>query len=350
MSSKVKENPGRIKPLSRFEEHFDLMPPTELLDTNSVEDSSIMETKRIKEKHRQKRIIPPYTLTPLHNIEPLKITTKSHEKIPSNNSYSPVSPISPSMQLSPGTADRVQINPYADSNQENNVSSIMTMSNSKNLSKEINNESYSNSTSRRNYSTTSKLDLNSFKKGNLLQQHQQQQQPTSPKPRNGVRVKYTRTSLNRAEIIIKRYTSWENFLSILSMWIADIVRISIMSQKSSGNFTKMGKSEALNKQQQQISGYMKNLTSSLEENKDFGQRLKSQLPLLEKFRKECHAHIKTLLNRPDLNLEEFLKQAQVTANLMAQLKTTCDEARRTIDKGLPLTNDPWLANLCMYFK
>jgi hypothetical protein len=57
-------------------------------------------------------------------------------------------------------------------------------------------------------------------------------------------------------------------------------------------------------------------------------------------------HIKGLKSSPDLALDEFLRRAEVTANLMIQLNKSCKEARRTIEKGAQLTNDPWLTNLC----
>jgi hypothetical protein len=356
MSLRTKEQLAKIKPLSRFVEHFDLMPPTELLDEPSIEDSSI-ETKSKKKDKAQKKMTPLYALAPSFNKRPSKLSIKLAEQIPSNTTYSPVSPISPisptnyTMELPlPGTVGRTQSNLSASSHQETLISDqeinvvdsiILNTSNSTNLPKITSSPSPSHSTSRNNFQTASRLDLNSFKQGTLLPKSQQ---PTSPRPSGG-RVKYTRTSLNRGEVIIKRHESWDRFLSLISTWIADIVRLSIKSQKSSGNFMKASKSEMVSKQQ----GNTADL-ASLEEKKNFSQRLKVQLPILEKFRKECHAYIKTLKNRPDLNLEEFLKRAEITANLMAQLKTACEEARRTIEKGAQLTNDPWLVNLCMYEK
>jgi hypothetical protein len=304
MSLRTKEELAKIKPLSRFVEHFDLMPPTELLDASSIEEGP---TKKI---------------TPLYALNP------SVHKESANSAYSPTS-YTMERHVSSTSHNNIQGDPSTVSYLTSNVDPIASSSTS--LPKIRNSPSSSQPASRR-YKTTNGLDLNLFKQGMLVSK--------STLPRPGSHVKSTSTSLNRAEVIIKRYESWDTFLSLICTWISDTVRLSIKSQKSSGNLMKASKSEGLNKQQ----GYTADLASM----KDFSQRLKVQIPILEKFRKECQMHLKTLKNRPDLNIQEFLKRAQVTVNLMTQLKAACEEARRTIEQGSQLTNDPWLANLCRY--
>ncbi len=191
-----------------------------------------------------------------------------------------------------------------------------------------------------------------------IPKHQQQQDQIFPPPPTGNTKKKLggRISLNRAEVIIKRYESWNRFIAILCSWINDIAKLSIKSGKSHQSIFRDNKKTSKvkgndnnnNESTNGLHATMNGSTADLAlQGQKFGRYLQSEhIPILEKFKKESNSHIKNLKSRPELNLQEFFKRAEVTASLISQLTKTCKEARRAIEKNGQIVNDPWLINLC----
>ncbi|KAI8339319.1 hypothetical protein BD560DRAFT_412675 [Blakeslea trispora] len=153
---------------------------------------------------------------------------------------------------------------------------------------------------------------------------------------------------NRAEIIIRRYEYWSKFITALSSWISNLIKQTTQSERTFDHL-KLFPSNSVSTGNQSIHGIhqaLSDFTSDLAtQERDFGQQLKGFLPVLESYRRDCLATIKQLKNRSDLNMEELVKRAGLTGNLIAQLKRVCHDARLAIEKGTPITSDPWLANL-----
>lgn len=163
---------------------------------------------------------------------------------------------------------------------------------------------------------------------------------------------------------MKRYDSWSKFIILLSLWLAELLKLSSQSEKSYHSLLRSdskisflsNKSNNNNDTTQGLFITLHGFTKDLAQQElNFGKSLQKQhLPLLAKLKKECLTAMKSLKLRGDLNLEEYLKRAEVTASLIAQLSKCCKEARRcTIEKGgggqMMTNSDPWLVNLCKYF-
>lgn len=359
MSQKTKAELSMIKPLSRFVEHFDLMPPTELLDTSSIEipDEPL-------EQQSKKPISPLYALpNGVQRKYPSNLSIKSAEPFQTSGTmYSPTSPttdirdysrnipLSPTMESSPSTSQipsdllksvkRSQSNP-ANSSTTNLINDMkktsdptVTMTNMASLPSK---EAFANTVVVPSKNNNMKISISAVNNDYI-----------SPSPGKS---KFSRTSLNKADIIIKRYDAWSKFLTLIISWAGEVSRLSLQSERSFSSLlketrfsnTKGSNIDSANGIHATIHGFTMDL--ALQE-QQFGHRLKEHVPILETFKKECTMHTKGLKSRSDLALDEFLRRAEVTASLMVQLNKTCKEARRTIEKGVQLTNDPWLTNLC----
>lgn len=288
-----------IKSQSRFVEHFDMMPPTELLDTIIGEEKE-KQQRESGDNNGDRRVKKP---TPLYSL-PLNSSNSATRSV----LYSPTSPTSPKPII-------------FDTSISHDIPNVPSAANIK-------------------------MAGNNSPLPNIQQQQElQHHNPTSTTAKK-------LHSLNRADIIIKRYESWSKFILLLYSWINEIARISIQSERSyqtlldNDKFSNLkgNNIETANGIHANMHGFTMDL--ALQEQK-FGRNLQAeQLPILEKFKKECHFNIKSLKSRLELGLEEFLKRAELTANLITQLNKTCKEARRTIEKGAQVMNDPWLVNLC----
>ncbi|KAL7310243.1 hypothetical protein PS15m_009765 [Mucor circinelloides] len=338
MSLRAKAELARFKPLSRFVEHFDLMPPTELLDTSSVE---LPVDEPSEQPNSQK---PLYALP--HGLQrkyPTSLSIQSAAE-PSALMYSPTSPTADIRDYSrnmPSSAAQQQQGPldllkYVGRSQSNpvNVPSSQSITNKASDPSVV--------TMTKAASATPEPVL-----ANTVIVPSKYDNYTSS---TSGKSKLSRASLNRADIIIKRYDAWSKFLTLIIAWVSEISRLSLHSERSFSSLLKESRFsnlkgsniESANGIHATIHGFTVDL--ALQE-QQFGHRLKEHVPILEKFKKECTTHQKGLKSRPDLALDEFLRRAEVTASLMAQLNKTCKEARRTIEKGVHLTTDPWLANL-----
>lgn len=285
------------KPQSRFIEHFDMMTPNKLLNTIIAEEKEQHDSRNSDTCKQAKKPTPLYALSERPVL------------------YSLASPTSPTLPTSPALLET-------------------------RLSHDI-----SNATITAPNMDTIKITGNRSSLTKTQKERDEHHQGTTPA---SIKLR----SLNRADIIIKRYESWNNLIILIQSWINEISRLSIQSEKSyktllqNDRFSNLkGNSvEAANGIHAAMHGFTMDLAS--QEHK-FGRLLQDeQLPVLEKFKKECHIVTKSLKNRLDLGLEEFLKRAELTASLISQLNKTCKEARRTIEKGSQVINDPWLVNLC----
>jgi hypothetical protein len=405
---------GTIKPLSRFVEHFDMTPPTELLDIINEEDEKQLVEEQLQQQQPQQKkeqqeqqqqqqegngSIETKKPTPLYALP-------SFNRQKSNNSMSLSSTTNISTNLNVSSVPTASagggIRSYVDRNNNNKSPPPVRLHSDdligRNLSKSKSspllapqpvasrgNPTPSTSTARNDnkpktrsvilggnnrvsVSNASSITASTTSGSNNNNNKQQQQQEyynaisssksTLTSNGGGSTKKILRgRGLNRADIIMKRYESWVKFITMLSLWISDIAKHSNQSEKSfqsllrdnkfSNFITTTGTDiDAANGFHATMHGFTTDL--ALQEQK-FGRSLqKEHLPILEKFKKECTLIIKSLKSRPDLNLEEYFKRAEVTASLISQLTKSCKEARRTIEKdGIQvMTNDPWLVNLC----
>ena len=314
-----------IKPPSRFVEHFDTIPPTELLNVLGEEEDRPhpIDTKKN---------------TPLYALPPASLRRTSTGDVFYSPEQSPtdmeISPMSPSSRKS-YLGRNLEIVSTTSSLKQDSIKSVsVDAEKTTHLSPDIIHTIISN--------------------GNLSNQQQQPEDPIfSPTIPMGARKKLKGVSLNRAELIIKRYNSWYKFIGLLAAWMNEIARLSIQAEKSYRSMNKesrfpLFKGYSTDASTNGIQATMHGFTADLAlQEQKFGRFLQTEhIPILEKYKKECTLSVKTLKSRPDLNMEEFLKRAGVTANLISQLTKSCKEARNTIEKGAPVVQDPWLVNLC----
>lgn len=336
MSLRTKAELARYKPLSRFVEHFDLMPPTELLDTSSVE---LPAEEPLQQPNSSKK--PLYALPPgIQRKYPSNLSIQSATTAAAAPMYSPTSPTTDIRDYSAtqqGPFDllksvgRSQSQPTNVPVSSSDPSSVATMTKAASPPPET--------------TALANTVVAPLPKDNSTY--------TSPAAGSG-KSKLSRASLNRADIIIRRYDAWSKFLTLIIAWVSEVSRLSAQSERSFSSLLKKehrfshlqtSNIESANGIHATILGFTVDLAS---QEQQFGHRLKEHVPILEKFKKECATHQKGLKSRTDLALDEFLRRAEVTASLMAQLNKACKEARRTIEKGAHLTSDPWLVNLCKY--
>lgn len=369
-----------IKPLSRFVEHFDMMPPTELLDMIGVEEQQQQQQEQEqqqKNKDKNKNYNKP---TPLYALSGFSKRNSSNSmNSPEQTSMSslpygatsPISPTSPKRRsylvdrnASPTVPDSpIPSTPpiishksnssFSSSNynetviKNNNNKSTTTKDPEAEINKSVENANEITATDILNKIVVAS---NSSKLSNISkhpQKKQQQDQIFATLPTGNTKDKLGgRASLNRAEIIIKRYESWNKFIVLLCNWMNDIAKHSIKSDKS--NYSIFRDNKPTKPKNDDTANGLHGSTADLAlQGQKFGRHLQNEhIPILVKFKKECISHIKNLKSRPELNLEEFFKRAEVTASLISQLTKTCKEARRTIEKNGQVNSDPWLINLC----
>lgn len=163
----------------------------------------------------------------------------------------------------------------------------------------------------------------------------------------------TRRQLNFAGIYIQRYDSWYQFLTHVLGWLNEIIRTTSQSERMFQSFLKEAKwmhKDKENSSAKEVHHLVHGFTTDLaQQEQQFVKMLKKHVPGLEALKKECATQIKKIKSRSDLSQEELLRRAEVTVQYMSQLTKMCKEARRTIEKGAQLTSDPWLANLCKVY-
>lgn len=281
-----KENITTVRPRSRFIEHFDIIPPAELLDTM---DDREEEEKGEEEEERQRVYL---SADEKLGKKPTPLYGLSTSRLADNHLfYSPT----------PSTTH-----------------STLSLSASKvsNKRKPINATTISSGTS-----------------------------TTGP-----IKSDKKLRSLNKADVIIKRYESWYKFIVLFISWLSEIERLCSQSKRTYQLLSDTSSKSSSNKSVNDIQATLYSFTTdlALQEQKLAQVIQNKHLPSLEQFRKQCNYNIKSLKNQFGLGLEEFLKRAEVTASFMAQLAQACKDARGTIENGAQVTNDPWLVNLCKY--
>ncbi|GAN06450.1 fragile histidine triad protein [Mucor ambiguus] len=352
---KIKCDNSRVfKPLSRFVEHFDLMPPTELLDTSSVE-LPVDEPPEQPNSTKQ----PLYALPPgIQRKYPSNLSIQSAAAVPSSAlMYSPTSPTadirdSSRKMTSTAATQQQQQGPFdllksVGRSQSHPANALA--SNNDSGTKETNDPPSVVTMTKAASPPPEPIVLANTVVAPLPKDNNN---TTYASPTSSLgKSKLSRASLNRADIIIKRYDAWSKFLTLIIAWVSELSRLSAQSERSFSSLLKKdhrfsqlqaSNIESANGIHATIHGFTMDL--ALQE-QQFGHRLKEHVPILEKFKKECATHQKGLKSRTDLALDEFLRRAEVTASLMTQLHKACKEARRTIEKGAYLTSDPWLVNL-----
>ncbi|KAL9553413.1 hypothetical protein MBANPS3_003298 [Mucor bainieri] len=357
MSLRTKAELARFKPLSRFVEHFDLMPPTELLDTSSIEFPAEESPEQPNSSKK-----PLYALPPgIQRKHPSSLSIQSAAAAPSSAlMYSPTSPTTDIRDYSrnvPSTATQQQQQQQQPSDLLKSVGRSQSQPTT-NASTPGSNRNSSDSGTREPSSivTITKAaspppEATVVLANTVVAPFSKDSSTYASPTTSATKSKLSRASLNRADIIIKRYDAWSKFLALIIAWVSEVSRLSAQSERSFGallkkdhRFSQLQTSniESANGIHATIHGFTVDL--ALQE-QQFGHRLKEHVPVLEKFKKECATHQKGLKSRADLALDEFLRRAEVTASLMAQLNKACKEARRTLEKGVHLTSDPWLVNL-----
>lgn len=357
-----------IKPLSRFVEHFDMMLPTELLDMIGEEEHQQQPNAAVNNSDKSKKPTPLFAIPAFDRYDSSN-NLNGPEQLTKNAPSSPISPTrksyldrhdsSPIVTLDNSPMPAVVSQSSNSSPHSSHSGRIETTANNINRGRpEVSAVSpelhvlKSNSTTRAT-SAINSIAMNNNLSNNAQQQPKQSQQDQLIFPSSGgTRKKLSsKSSLNRAEFMIGRYESWNRFISLFVSWVNEIAKQSIQSEKAYQASLKESKFFSRKSDHHSKNNGMHGFTADLAlEEQKIGRHLQTeQIPNLEKFKKECTSIIKNLKSRPDLNQEEFLRRAEITASLISQLSKTCMEARRTIEKGAPLVNDPWLINLCKVF-
>lgn len=327
------------------------MPPTELLDTSSVE----MPVEEPSEQPNNNKK-PLYALPPgIQRKYPSNLSIQSATAAPAAFMYSPTSPTADVRDYSrniPSPTTQQQQQPF-------DLLKSVGRSQSHPANGSLSNNNNDSGTNKEASDPSAVVTMTkaaspppeSTVLANPVVAPLPKDNTTYAPPSSG-KSKLSRASLNRADIIIKRYDAWSKFLTLMIAWVSEVSRLSAQSERSFSSllkkdhrFSQLQTSNiaSANGIHATIHGFTVDL--ALQE-QQFGHRLKEHVPILEKFKKECATQQKGLKSRTDLALDEFLRRAEVTASLMAQLNKACKEARRTIEKGVHLTSDPWLVNLC----
>ncbi|KAI8993458.1 hypothetical protein BDB01DRAFT_832272 [Pilobolus umbonatus] len=164
-------------------------------------------------------------------------------------------------------------------------------------------------------------------------------------------------SLNRAEIIIDRLESWLHFIDSLLGWLQEMAKISTQSSRLYSNRAYpfllrkdedgvlLNDDEQLNHNLVRIQTGLQALTMQIvAEEQEFSRKLdQDYLPILLKLRKECKSQIHKLKADSSLNIEDWLKIAEITKSKMTYLSKCCEQADSGESKRPDM--DPWMANL-----
>lgn len=281
-----KENITTVRPRSRFIEHFDIIPPAELLDTMDDQE----EEKKGEEEEERQRVY--LSADEKLGKKPTPLYGLSTSRLADNHLfYSPT----PSTTHSTPSLSASKV-----SNKRKPINVITTSSGT---------------------STTGPIKFDKKLR-----------------------------SLNKADVIIKRYESWYKFIILFISWLSEIERLCSQSKRTYQLLSDTSSKSSSNKSVNDIQATLYSFTTDLAlQEQKLAQVIQNEhLPSLEQFRKQCNYSIKSLKNQFGLGLEEFLKRAEVTASFMTQLAQVCKDARGTIENGAQVTNDPWLVNLCKY--
>ncbi|CAO3672340.1 unnamed protein product [Rhizopus stolonifer] len=159
----------------------------------------------------------------------------------------------------------------------------------------------------------------------------------------------TTTSLNMADILIRRLETWYKFLKSIIGWIEEVVKIN--QQSSRGYFQKANTYLDVSFGEEKDTGAIKSLLSKfkalnakvMEDQQEFSRLLSNQyLPNLHKLRKECKVRIQVIKMDSSLYMDELYRRAEITQGKMKYLNKCCKQVEKT--KG-QVDMDPWLANL-----
>ncbi|CAO3682760.1 hypothetical protein G6F70_003005 [Rhizopus microsporus] len=154
------------------------------------------------------------------------------------------------------------------------------------------------------------------------------------------------TKLNRADVIIERLESWNDFLKSITGWLEEVAKINMQSGRGylqkAGSYLNMNieDSEYIRSLQNGLQTLVNKLSS---EQQDLSSTIhRDHLPGIYKLRKECKEKIQRLKADTSLSMDELYRRAEVTRSKMNYLNRCCKQAERM--KG-QIEMDPWLANL-----
>ncbi|SAM09270.1 hypothetical protein [Absidia glauca] len=295
-----------IRRQGRFTEHFDQLPPQELLDIMS--DS----TDKKRDTNRQRTIsttTTPSTVSdsdsyfpPLQRPLSRKLSTASRRRQSLTHSLS--TPPSPSPTFSTATHSTTR------TSRQRHVSSSGT------------------SLYRRPSSTLASTVARSA----------------------GAHKLSTLFSLNRAAVIITRLEQWLQLIKCVVQWLDETARLHLqISRGYSHRHLPLFQMELQPDQTPAASTLyagLRLLTTHVADGHHlFGGNLQRlHIPALLRFKRECKEKIRVLRNDPRLLMDELLQRAELTKKSMDQLTKVCQAADATIPQATK-TTDPWLANL-----
>ncbi|ORY98601.1 hypothetical protein BCR43DRAFT_487819 [Syncephalastrum racemosum] len=297
---------------SRFTEHFDHVPPPELLESLADTDFHVSTTRKPRRQRTLNKTFRPFlntsnSSTTLDSLAPSRPKPSiSTPPLSSSSNIETRPPLSNgSVALSSPAVPRARLNSITDtfvSRDERPVSQD-----------ESDNEA--SSVSMRKRSGTPRL-----------------------------------FSLNRAEVLITRLDMWQQALKTIATWLEETAKIGLQGSRSyyqrslplvNQNVSDEG--DALSTCQAGLQVLTMHLAGK---HKEFGKRIQHDfIPPLLRLRKECKDMIKSLKEEPDLIMDELLRRAETTRKSMANLNKWCKAADASSDPHSPLEHDPWLANL-----
>jgi hypothetical protein len=306
-TEKLMNAASSIRRQGRFTEHFDQLPPQELLDIMS--DS----TDKKQEANRQRTVstaTTPSTVSdsdsyfpPLQRPLSRKLSTASRRRQSLTHSLS--TPPSPSPTFSAATSSTTR------TSRQRHVSSSGT------------------SLYRRPSSTLASTVARSA----------------------GAHKLSTLFSLNRAAVIITRLEQWLQLIKCVIQWLDETARLHLqVSRGYSHRHLPLFQMELQPDQTPAASTLyagLRLLTTNVADGHHlFGGNLQRlHIPALLRFKRECKEKIRVLRNDPRLLMDELLQRAELTKKSMDHLTKVCQAADATTPQT-PKATDPWLANLC----
>lgn len=301
---------------SRFTEHFDHVPPPELLESLADTDFHVSTTRKPRRQRTLNKTFRPFlntsnSTTTLDSFAPSRPrASTSTPPVSSSSNIETRPPLSAgsSVALSSPAVPRARLNSITDT--------FVTRDERPASQDESDNEA--SSVSMRKRSGTPRL-----------------------------------FSLNRAEVLITRLDVWQQALKTIATWLEETAKIGLQGSRSyyqrslplvNQNVSEEG--DALGTCQAGLQVLTMHLAGK---HKEFGKRIQHDfIPPLLRLRKECKDMIKSLKEEPDLVMDELLRRAETTRKSMANLNKWCKAADASSDPHSPLEHDPWLANLCKY--
>ncbi|KAI8140044.1 hypothetical protein BJV82DRAFT_624908 [Fennellomyces sp. T-0311] len=302
---------------SRYTEQFDLIPPPELLEALSNEDTT-RPPKKPSSTHKTLRpfLTSSNSSSTIEQLQPSPSTSTSRPPLANATFWS-------SSSISRSFTTRNQSN-HKLSDLSENEEHVVSKPAKKKKSKIFGSSSSNTKDDKKDVKTD----------------EEQYAKPSGP------RVP-TIFSLNRAEVIITRLDNWQHLLKAVINWMEELVKISFQNSRCFSQRAlpvlkeDIGETSSENAMATVQAGLQMLSIQLATEQKEFGKKIQQDfLPGLIKLRKDSKEMIRGLKEEPELVMDELLRLAETTRKSMTVLNRHCKAA-----ESYPVEHDPWLSNL-----